>query len=164
MKTLLLAFLVASTSLSAQTLWDKAQYGASHATLMSQYPEAQRSDYRGATDPTGNDLTFNREIGKYRYAVTLHMEGDALRSVSMRPLAYPTPDMYLDMNYSIIAKYGGPNSRGDEMNSITWWTIEDKQVSAQVQFSTVNGLPWSVMLSTRYALAKDLPPPVGEGC
>ena len=162
MKTVLLLLLALSTSLSAQSLWDKAQYGASRAALLRAYPDAVKSDSRGVTDANGSDFTFQREIGKYRYAVTLHMSNNTLSSVTMMPLSTPTMEMYSDMIYSIIAKYGGPMYQGDEQHHVTRWTIENKQVLARVEYAIVADLPWTMAMSVLYSLAKD--GPQEKGC
>ena len=162
MKTLLLAFLVASTTLSAQTLWDKAQYGASRATVLKAYPDAMRSDDRGMADAHGADLTFQRTIRNYRYAVTLHMRNNSLDMVTIRPLTAPSKEMYTDMLYSIIANHGGPRIQGDDLHRVASWTLENKQVLARAEYRMANDVPWTVVMAVRYTLAKD--GPQEDGC
>ncbi|MBL0175363.1 MAG: hypothetical protein IPP94_08900 [Ignavibacteria bacterium] len=157
MRTILLAFLTLSVSLSAQTLWDKAEYGASRTALLKAYPDAVRSDGSGAFDANGSDLTVKRNIGMYRYAVTMNMRNNKLSWVSVRPLAAPTQEMYTDMLYSIIAKYGGPSYSGDEAHRLSSWRIEQKQVLARAEFTMPKAAPWIGAMSVRYELAKDVP-------
>jgi hypothetical protein len=157
MKTILLAFLTLSASLSAQTLWDKAEYGASRAALLKTYPDAMKSDGRGAFDANGSDLTVQREIGKFRYAVTLNMRNNKLNWVSVRPVTTPTSEMYTDMLYSIIAKHGGPTISGDDAHRLSSWKLEQKQVLARAEYTMPKAAPWISVMSVRYELAKDVP-------
>ncbi|MBL0175364.1 MAG: hypothetical protein IPP94_08905 [Ignavibacteria bacterium] len=157
MKTFLLAFLALSATLSAQTLWDKAQYGDSRADLLKTYPDAVKSDVRGASAANGSDLIITRDIGKYRYAVIMRMIGDKLDAVSIKPVTAASMDMYRDMIYSIIEKHGGGLQRGNDMRYLLWWNTEDKQVRIQAEYAAANGLPWTVNMEVRCALAKSDP-------